>query len=204
MRRNELSNSNQSVINQILDRTEVGSIGVVTADGYPRVIPINFVRLDEAGTIGIHCAKDGAKWVAFQSEPKVTFSVYIAYSLIPSYWLSGKQGCGATHYFKSVQINGQATVPADAEIKAHMLQSLMEKFQPEGGYTKITTTERMYIKPIEETGVMIIKPERVSCKIKFGQGMPDHSHKKLITKLEERGEPIDLETAEEIRALLSS
>lgn len=202
MRRKELASEDTQEIHDILDEAEVGSLGVVAADGYPRVIPLNFVRVTAGSAVAFHCAQEGEKWAALEGEPKVTFNANIPYSVIPSYWLSNNQGCGATHFFKSVQINGVAKILSDRDAKADALQKLMEKYQPEGKYKTITADDPMYKKPLEGTGVLVVNPDRISCKIKFGQNLPGHTREKLINYLKERGEPIDLLTAEEIRKRL--
>lgn len=202
MRRTESESTDINEIHGVLDQAEVGSLGIVVADNYPRVIPVNFVRLNENNAVSFHCAMEGEKWEALQGEPKVTFSVYLPFSIIPSYWMTNNHGCGATHFFKSVQVNGVAQILSGRSAKAQALQALMEKYQPEGRYQTIRADDPMYKKPIEKTGIVLIKPERVACKIKFGQNLPVHTREKLVGLLKERGRPIDILTAEEIRQRL--
>lgn len=199
MRRAEFSSTAWPEIHEVLDQAEIGSLGIIVADGSPRVIPVNFARVSMDGMIGFHCAMEGEKWEAFQSEPFVTFSAIIPHAIIPSYWTTNTHASGATHYFKSVQINGQLKVVTQPTEKAYILQALMEKYQPEGQYLPVAAEEPMYVKSLKETGVIEIRPERVTAKMKFGQNLPEHTRLKLIELLNERGRPIDLATAEEIR-----
>ena len=75
----------------------------------------------------------------------------------------------------------------------------MEKYQPEGGFKKITPDDKMYTNLLSRTAVTGIKPENVTAKIKVGQNYPEERRRALIEKLEERGHEIDLATAETIR-----
>ena len=45
MRRNEFYTDDIKTIREILDRAEVGYLGINTPEGQPRVVPVNFVRM---------------------------------------------------------------------------------------------------------------------------------------------------------------
>ena len=96
----------KQTIQEILDAAEVGYLGVLTPDGFPRVVPFNFVRVGEI--LYVHGANEGEKYESLKVSDKVTFHANIPLSVIPSYWISVKSAGGATQFFKSVQINGRA------------------------------------------------------------------------------------------------
>jgi len=199
LRRSEFSTNDLSVINQVLTTADVGYLGITTRDGYPRVVPVNFISKES--TVYFHGALEGEKAELIRGEPLVTFHANIPYSIIPSYWLAEKHASGATMFFKSVQIDGRAVAVSDPREKAKVLQLLMEKYQPEGGYRPVSENDPMYQKPIAETLVVRVDPIRVTAKVKLGQNYPPATRLKIIQHLEERAEGPDLETAREMRSL---
>ena len=166
------------------------------------MIPVDFVRINDDNLISFHCAQAGEKWVALQFNPKITFSAYLPHAVIPSYWITDDNGCNASQYYKSVQIDGRVKIITDPVDKAAHLQALMEKYQPEGKYKPVTADDPLHSRSVIKTGVVAVVPESVSCKIKFGQHLPAETREKVVKGLEQRGEPIDLLTAEEIRKSL--
>ncbi|MBN1211554.1 MAG: pyridoxamine 5'-phosphate oxidase family protein [candidate division Zixibacteria bacterium] len=200
MRRNEFYTGDDNTIREILDAAVVGYLGVLTPDGYPRVVPLNFVRIDEI--VYIHGANEGEKYESLKASGKVTFHVNIPLSVIPSYWISVKSAGGATQFYKSVQIKGRAFFIEDLGEKAAVLQKLMDKYQPEGGFKEIKPDDKMYTNLLNNTAVIGINAEKVTAKVKIGQQYPEERRRALIEKLEERGRAIDHATAEEIRKTL--
>ena len=200
MRLSKYANNDPEVIREILHSAQVGYLGILLPDGYPRVIPINFASDDYK--IFFHGALDGEKFEVLKAKPKVTFNTNLHYSYIPSYWRARKYAGKATMFYKSVEIKGAGQIVEDPEKKAEGLQLLMKKYQPEGKFQRITTSDRIYAKDLKETGVFVVKPEMVTCKVKMGQDYPEKVRRLLIEKLTERGEPLDLETARELQKSL--
>ena len=200
MRRKEFNTNNDEVVKEILDTAEVGYLGILTPGGYPRVVPVNFVRLDN--TIYFHSAPEGEKYESLKVSDKVTFHVSIPLAVIPSYWISVKSAGGATQFYKSVQIDGRAFFVEDLPEKAKILQKLMAKYQPEGGFKEIKPDDKMYTNLLTKTAVIGINAEKVTAKVKVGQQYPEERRRALIEKLEERGRESDLITAGEIRKTL--
>ncbi len=200
MRKPESQCTDIAEIEEILKGAEVGSIGLLTPDGFPRVIPVNYAT--RGTTVYFHGAMRGEKYDLLIKSPKVTFSVWEHYSVLPSYWLAEENALGATQFFKSVQINGRAVVVEDREEKASALQWLMEKYQPEGNFKPVTTSEKLYEVVISKTLLVRIDPEQVTARVKFGQGYTRATRRDLIAYLEERGTELDMATAKEIRRTL--
>ena len=191
-----------ALLEAISRHTDVGYLGIVTPDGYPRVVPVNFALLGDR--IYFHGATRGEKFEVFQSEPKVTFCIAVPYAQLPSHWRSPEYACPATQYFKSVLIRGRGVLVSDTVEKATALQALMEKHQPEGKYRKITATEPLYTKAIPGVAIFRIDPDRIDIRTKFGDQLSRETRLKLIAKLRERREPMDLETAAEMEARLEN
>ncbi len=200
MRRHELESRDAALFAELARRCEVGYLGLVTADGTPRVVPLNFAAIGQ--NLYFHGALAGEKFELMQASPRVSFMMALPYSIIPSYWLAKGYACPATHYFKSVDARGTCAPCDDIVEKARGMQALMEKYQPEGQFTPITADNPLYAKPLRTVGVFRVAVETWTGKVKFGVNEPAAVRRKMIAGLRERGEPRDLETAIEIETTL--
>lgn len=184
-------------IDRLLAEEGHGFLGITTPDGWPSVVPVNFVHLD--GRIYFHGASEGEKMASLDADPRVTFTVVRDLSVVPSYYRDSRFACPATQYYQSVMIRGRARFVETAEEKARALQALMEKLQPEGGYEPITAAAPNYLKSLRMTAVTAIEIERITGKFKLGQNLPRRLRTSVADRLEQRGCPIDGATAELIR-----
>ncbi|HUU44766.1 MAG TPA: pyridoxamine 5'-phosphate oxidase family protein [Acidobacteriota bacterium] len=200
MRRNESTGMNPSEIERMAAACEVGFLGIDDPDGYPRVVPLNFVLIGEC--IYFHGALQGEKFDQLKTDPKVSFCFVEPYSMIPSDWQTGEYACSATVFFKSVYLRGVGSVVVDPDEKAMALQALMEKHQPEGRYRAIRADDPLYDKALEDVAVFKIVPDRMTTRLKFGQNLSAEQRRRLIDKLRERGEDLDILTAAEIEKTL--
>jgi len=180
----------------------VGHLGVLTNDGYPRVIPVNFVA--DGNKIYFHGAVHGEKHELISAAPPVTFNMYIPYSVIPSYWISGENAGGATMYFKSVLIKGRCAIIDQVDEKVHALMLLMAKYQPEGGYVPITTDEPAYRSILEKTAIFRIDADQISLRVKFHQKKSSDFKLAVMRNLEKRRQGPDLATAEVLKGMLET
>lgn len=196
MRRSEFLSEEEAEFREIVERAHVGYLGLVDTKGYPRIVPLNFVAIGQ--TIYFHGAREGEKFELLSRSPKASFSVDLPFALITSYWQSKRSAEPTSYFFKSLHVRGQGMEVNDLDEKAGALQAMMEKYQPEGGYEPIETTNRMYRKPLERVGVFKIVPEEITMKIKFGQNMDDRMIGKIIEGLRQRGHPMDEETVKNI------
>lgn len=202
MRRSELNADDSGEITELLENVEIGYLGIITSNGYPRVVPLNFVAIERR--IYFHGAAEGEKFETLVSEPKVTFNIDRLYAIIPSDWLANRgYACPATTFYKSITIKGRGRSVSDLSEKAECLQRIMEKYQPQGGYQPIEASNKMYKKPLEEVAVFRIDPEELDFKKQFGQSLSVEVRRKLIDKLFERNLGNDRLGAEEIRKMLS-
>lgn len=200
MRRQEFMKEDEHELAAIAQRCAVGYLGVHDAEGYPRVVPLNFVLKNRC--IYFHGAQEGEKFDVLRNHPKATFSIVELYSMIPSYWLAKNYACPATVFFKSIYFRGTACLVHGLTEKAMALQALMEKHQPEGKYRPIAADDQMYLKPLQEVSVFKIIPIRIDAKFKFGQNYNEKTRQQLIENLEERNLGMDGLTAAEIRRTL--
>lgn len=159
----------------------------------PYSLPLNFVAVD--GIIYFHGAKKGKKIDILKSNNKASFSVVDSYSVIPSFFSSTNElASSATHFFKSVIIDGAIEFVSDYDEKVLALNKLMEKLQPEGKYQNLVNT--IYEKIVNATMIFKLIPDEIELKIRFGQRLNKERFEMVINHLKERNRPIDILTIE--------
>jgi hypothetical protein len=200
MRRSEFDSQDPQVIRDILTANKIGRVGIITPDGYPRIVPVNYVAIDTH--IFFHGAPEGEKYEAFARGDKVSFAVDIPYSTIPSYWFEERNACPATIFYKSLFMRGTGKILEDPDEKANALQALMESEQPEGGYARIVADDPIYLRRLRGVAVFEIIPNAIDVKLKFGQNRSREVRVRIVKLLRERAGPRDEETAVEIEKTL--
>ena len=101
---------------------------------------------------------------------------------------------------KHLSVLKQAGIVEDYSQKCHILQLLMEKYQPEGKYLKVDPNEPLYNKIVDRTFVFKIESQSIDIKIKLPSGKPDEYKQKV----EELREKIMESAAESDDALLEA
>jgi nitroimidazol reductase NimA-like FMN-containing flavoprotein (pyridoxamine 5'-phosphate oxidase superfamily) len=193
MRRKEFNIETEQDIQEFLHDMSFGSLALQSEDGWPLVIPLNFVY--HQGHIYFHGSKIGEKMRSIAADNRVSFSVAREFAQIPSYWSDPKFACPATVFFKSVFIRGRAVILTDLEEKAAALTAFMEKLQPEGGYEQIDPSDPGYAKHLGATGVVKIEVASITAKFKFGQNWSEKRSGSIVEELTARGSELDEETA---------
>lgn len=193
MRRPEISSSNPQLFQTLAQDCGEGNLSLVTEEGYPRCLNVNFAA--EGERIYFHGALAGEKFDRIQADPRVGFAMIQPLSYLPSHWISPDNACPATQLFRSVEIKGRCTVVTDPREKAQGLQILMEKYQPEGGFTPIQHTNPFYQKALSGVGVFRVDADSWTGKIRLMQNQADPAAHKIMAQLKERGLPVDLLTA---------
>jgi uncharacterized protein len=197
MRRKEFSISESKEIAEFLAEMSFGFLGTVGEDGWPHVIPLNFVYYGE--NIYFHGSKKGQKVCDLMNNPQVTFSVAKEYAVIPSYFSDPKLACPATAFFKSVMVRGTASIVEDIGEKAEVFTAFMSKLQPEGGYMPFDLNDPDYVRNL--SGVLLVKiaVEDISAKFKFGQNLKEERFEQIASGLTQRQKALDGETIDFMR-----
>jgi len=147
----------KDLIVDVLNSCHVGRLGTITRDGYPMVKPLNFVYGD--GNIYFHTAREGEKIDDIRRDNRVCFEVDLPIALVRS---EGSP-CRADYLYRSVIIRGRAHIVEDVSERMRALKSLMDKYQPEGGYGEFPE-EKLKI-----TGVVRIDIEEMTGKEDLGK-----------------------------------
>jgi len=128
MRRTKKEIQTRAVVDILLNTCPVGRLGTIGNDGYPRIKPLNFVYLN--GKIYFHSAKEGEKIDDILRDSRVILEIDEPIGYVKS----GNNPCSAKYLYRSLMIKGRAAIVDDNEERLLALRSLMEKYQPEGGY----------------------------------------------------------------------
>ena len=177
-------------IKAFLDEEHVGRIASIDKIGYPQIIPMNFVFLNDV--IYMHSYPKGEKIDNIITNSKVGFEVDRELEFLPSYFSHPTDASLADTLYISVVVKGNAVVVSDLQEKSMGLNALMKKYQPEGHYDPIK--DDMLV--LNEVTVMKIIPESVKGKYKIGQNISSDSRMILAQKILEKNSSTSKETLE--------
>ena len=171
-----------------LNSEHVGRVASTDKEGFPQIIPMNFVFINEA--IYMHSYTRGEKLDNIRANPKVGFEVDREVEFLPSYFSSPTDASQADTLYISVVIKGDGIIVNDMNEKTMALNALMEKYQPEGRYDKLTPDMPV----INEVAIIKIIPKTIKGKYKIGQHMEKSSRTELAKKILERNSPTAITT----------
>jgi nitroimidazol reductase NimA-like FMN-containing flavoprotein (pyridoxamine 5'-phosphate oxidase superfamily) len=156
MRHPERELKDKKTIIAMLQRSFVGRIATMNRQGFPVIKPVNFLYGD--GKIYLHSSKQGEKMQDIRRGSPVCFEVDepIAYVLAKG------SACKANCYYRSVIIKGKAGLVNHRAEKLRILEGLMEKYQPEGGYEEIPA------EVLRKTAVIEISIQEITAKENLG------------------------------------
>jgi len=179
--------SKEKVI-EFLSSQQTGRIASIDDNGFPQIIPMNFVFIND--TVYMHSHVRGEKLDNIKRNQKVGFEVDKSLEYLPSYFSDPTDASLADTLYISVVIKGNASIVSDKEEKTNALNGLMEKYQPEGGYEPISPDMDVL------RGVEVIKivPESLRGKYKIGQNMDMKSRIELAKQIFERNTSTAKET----------
>lgn len=179
--------SRQKII-EFLNKEHVGRICSVDKDGFPQIIPMNFIFLNDA--IYMHSHPRGEKIENIKSNNKVGFEVDREVEFLPSYFTHPTDASQADTLYISVVIKGVGIIVTDRNEKTLALNGLMEKYQPEGKYEKLTPDMQV----VDEVTIIKVSPKTIRGKYKIGQHMDKGSRTRLAKKILERNTPTSKDT----------
>ena len=188
MRRKEFEVVDKSRIEEVLRSAEIGHLAFNGPDGWPRLTALNYTY---DGRILWHGAVAGERFECLKKDPRASFFAVSLQTYLPSHFLSEENATGSSVAFKSVAVRGRCRFIEDPEEKCAILNLLMEKYQPEGRYRRVSPEEEMYKKVLRATGAFALIPETMTGKFKFAQQKSEEDRRQIAAKLRERGNPSD-------------
>jgi nitroimidazol reductase NimA-like FMN-containing flavoprotein (pyridoxamine 5'-phosphate oxidase superfamily) len=167
--------SKQNIIN-FLNNQAVGRLATIDINGFPQVIPMNFVYVQakkfrdnfyllKEDSIYMHSFRFGEKIDNIKRNSTTGFETDQHLAFLPSYYFHPYDASQADTLYISVVIKGHSYIVEDKEEKALALNSLMEKYQKEGNYEKLNS--KMH--SVQEVTVIKLIPHNMKGKYKIGQ-----------------------------------
>jgi len=175
-------------IKEFLNKEHVGRIASIDENGYPQIIPMNFVFLDDV--IYMHSHTRGEKLENVTRNEKVGFEVDRELEFLPSYFEDPKDASLADTLYISVVIKGKGEIVKDKKEKTNALNGLLKKYQPEGKYEPISPEMEV----LEEVAIIKIIPDSMRGKYKIGQNLQAGARMELAKKILERNSSTAKET----------
>ncbi|NOQ44601.1 MAG: pyridoxamine 5'-phosphate oxidase family protein [Nitrosopumilus sp.] len=175
-------------VKEFLHQEHVGRISTIDVNGYPQIIPMNFVFLNDA--VYMHSHPRGEKIENFKRNEKVGFEVDRELEFLPSYFEDPKNASLADTLYISIVMKGTASLVTEKEEKTLALNGLMKKYQPEGGYDPIQSD----MKVLDAVAVFKIIPIILQGKYKIGQHISPRDRLDLAQKIFKKNSPTAKET----------
>jgi len=177
-------------IRKFLDEEQTGRIATIDENGFPQIIPMNFVFINNS--IYMHSHIKGQKLDNIKRNSKVGFEVDRNLEFLPSYFSDPDDASLADTFYISVVIKGDAKIIEDKNEKVIALNGLMKKYQPEGRYIPMTSDMEV----LECTAVIKVVPKEMNGKYKIGQNMSKKDKIDIANKILERNSSTSRETLE--------
>ena len=166
----------------------VGRVASIDVNGFPQIIPMNFVFLNDV--VYMHSHVKGEKLDNISRNNKVGFEADRELEFLPSYFEDPHNASLADTLYISVVIKGLASFVSDRKEKTLALNGLMEKYQPEGQYDPIQSDMRV----LDAVGVIKVTPQTLYGKYKIGQHMRSDDRMTLAQKILKKNSPTARET----------
>jgi len=170
-------------VKEFLNEEHVGRVSSIDENGYPQIIPMNFVFLNDA--VYMHSHVKGEKLDNISRNNKVGFEADRELEFLPSYFEDPHNAALADTLYISVVIKGVGSFVSDREEKTLALNGLMEKYQPEGQYDPIQSD----MKVLDAVSVIKITPQTLHGKYKIGQHMSSGDRMNLAQKILRKNSP---------------
>ena len=175
-------------ITKFLNEEDTGRISSIDEHGFPQIIPMNFVFLNDS--VYMHSHIRGEKIENIKRNSKVGFEVDRNLEFLPSYFSDPEDASLADTLYISVVIKGEALLVENNEEKVLALNGLMKKYQPEGRYKPMDKDMDV----LDATAVIKIIPKEMNGKYKIGQNMSKEEKIDLANKIKDRNSKTSRET----------
>jgi len=173
---------------KFLNEENTGRISSIDEQGFPQIIPMNFVFLNDS--VYMHSHIRGEKIENIKRNSKVGFEVDRNLEFLPSYFSDPEDASLADTLYISVVIKGEALLVENNEEKVLALNGLMKKYQPEGRYKPMDKDMDV----LDATAVIKIIPKEMNGKYKIGQNMSKEEKIDLANKIKDRNSKTSRET----------
>jgi transcriptional regulator len=191
----------QAAADQFVQEMRHGTLIAYSAEGYPQVSILPFVKTDDV--IELHCVQADPTFDAVRGNPRVTYFVsdFLAWS--PHSWLSEQDAGRATLHFRAVafecDVEKLSTDPNDV---AGALSRLLARYEPDASYETVKVGD-FYGPRLNRLATMKLRIVRRHVKFKTGPAGTAETKQKVASRLRERGQPGDSRAADIIESYLT-
>ena len=175
---------------EFLSSESTGRIASVDENGFPQIIPMNFVFINDV--IYMHSHIRGEKLENIKRNDKVGFEVDRSLEFLPSYFFDPTDASLADTLYISVVMKGICVIVEDKVEKTLALNGLMKKYQPEGGYEPMNPEMDV----LNEVAVIKIVPNTMRGKYKIGQNFKPDEKLELAENIFKRNSKTAKDTLE--------
>ena len=175
---------------EFLNSESTGRIASVDVNGFPQIIPMNFVFINDV--IYMHSHIKGEKLENIKRNDKVGFEVDRSLEFLPSYFFDPTDASLADTLYISVVMKGICIIVEDKEEKTLALNGLMQKYQPEGDYEPMNPKMEV----LNEVAVIKVIPNTIRGKYKIGQNLKPDEKLELAENIFKRNSPTARKTLE--------
>ena len=175
---------------EFLGTESTGSIASIDTNGFPQIIRMNFVFINDV--IYLHSHIRGEKLENIKRNGKVGFEVDRNLEFLQSYFFDPNDASLADTLYISVVMKGTCIIVEDNEEKVLALNGLMKKYQPEGGYEPMNPEMDV----LNEVAVIKIVPNTMRGKYKVGQNLKNDERLALAENIFKRNSNTAKETLE--------
>ena len=190
----------QAAADRFVAEMRHGTLIAATAEGYPQVSILPFVKTDDV--IELHCVQADPTFDAVRSNPRVTFFVSDFLAFSPHSWVSDQDAGRATLHFRAVAYECDVErVSTDPNDVAGALSRLLASYEPGASYEPMKMGE-FYGPRLQRLATMKLRIVRRHIKFKTGPAGTAETKQRVADKLRERGQPGDLRAADVIEAYL--
>ncbi|MFA7082912.1 MAG: pyridoxamine 5'-phosphate oxidase family protein [Arcobacteraceae bacterium] len=140
----------QEQIDTLFAKAQVGRLGTFSASGFPYVLPIHFVYINDK--IYLHGLPKGEKIDNIKFNSKVCFEVDEMISLL---YEGVENPCDVNTEFNSLIVQGEASIVEDLNEKKYALLEIIKKYAPHLAHQEMP--EKMVL------GTAVIKIDITKC-----------------------------------------
>jgi nitroimidazol reductase NimA-like FMN-containing flavoprotein (pyridoxamine 5'-phosphate oxidase superfamily) len=181
MRRKDNEIIDHSQIKEILQHARIGRLATLGQDGYPYIVPVNYVFYQKA--IYFHCALKGEKLDNIRRHTKVCFEVDKPLAYLDTKVDTSMPVCDVGQLYQSVIVRGQAEIIETMEEKVAALNALMASHEEVEVFTGITSET----KAVSHCCVVAIRVDSITAKANLAQKKSPAEKEKICNYLKKRG-----------------
>lgn len=187
----------EETLNDFVRGQQLGRLVTADAAGQPHIGLYPFLFLGQS--IEMHLHRDDEQLGDLAVNARCVFEVDEVLGSIPSHWIHPANAMFATAYHRVVIFECEAVVSDDPEVLAAQQQRLMQYYQPDGGYTPVSTGHAMYRGPFREIRALTLDVRARKVKWKLGQNRKPEQLRHVIAELRKRGRPNDPAAADALQ-----